>query len=439
MNYLLPILAAGVIGYLFFKKKIKKKVFLLLLLLTGISAAVIRTESAVGPERKITQLAELREGQSAELEAETEDGSRIPVTITIPESRKSAEEIQEAFAAAIKWLDRVIPGENSSLDHVNRNLYLPDAAEDDPDLTISWTSSAPEILSYDGTIGSEIPQSGAGVTITGTLSLQDEEETYSRKVCVFPSKEEAVLAEKMQEESNALNAGNKDAVSGKEKSGTEKSGETAGESAEKGVYRLPESVDGQKVIWYQKTEQSGVLLCLLVLITALMIPRVEKKREEEKQRRRCEELQKEYPGFVSRIQLLLAAGLSLRRVFEKLTGDFRKAGKNNNGSSPISEEVARTWYELQSGVREQDAYMRFGERCGTRSYKELALLLSQNVSRGGQRLPELLENEAQTAFEDRKRHARAEGEKASIRLMLPMALMLIVVLVIIMVPAMMSF
>lgn len=50
-----------------------------------------------------------------------------------------------------------------------------------------------------------------------------------------------------------------------------------------------------------------------------------------------------------------------------------------------------------------------------------------------------LQQEAEHAFEERKRNARELGEKAGTRLLLPMMLMLVVVMVLIMVPACFSF
>ena len=50
-----------------------------------------------------------------------------------------------------------------------------------------------------------------------------------------------------------------------------------------------------------------------------------------------------------------------------------------------------------------------------------------------------LEREAESAFEERKRNARVQGEEAATKLLIPMALMLLIVLVLLIVPACMSF
>jgi hypothetical protein len=69
----------------------------------------------------------------------------------------------------------------------------------------------------------------------------------------------------------------------------------------------------------------------------------------------------------------------------------------------------------------------------------LAALLVQNLRKGDQRLLATLEREAESAFEERKRNARVQGEEAATKLLIPMALMLLIVLVLLIVPACMSF
>ena len=61
------------------------------------------------------------------------------------------------------------------------------------------------------------------------------------------------------------------------------------------------------------------------------------------------------------------------------------------------------------------------------------------MKRGSQNLLDLLEREAASASEERKRQARIRGEEASTKLLLPMILQLMVVLVILIVPAFLNF
>ena len=103
------------------------------------------------------------------------------------------------------------------------------------------------------------------------------------------------------------------------------------------------------------------------------------------------------------------------------------------------EEIVFTCQEMENGVSEQEAYQRMGMRMGTGAYRSLAVLLTQNLKKGSKGLLELLKQESQEAFEERRRQAKTTGEKASTKLLLPMGMMLAVVLVILTVPAFLSF
>ncbi|MBO6000030.1 MAG: hypothetical protein J6P87_10115 [Lachnospiraceae bacterium] len=69
-----------------------------------------------------------------------------------------------------------------------------------------------------------------------------------------------------------------------------------------------------------------------------------------------------------------------------------------------------------------------------KQYSKLAALLSQNLRKGGGVLIRSLEEEAQTAFEERKNIARQLGEEAGTKLLFPMVLMLAVTMVMIIIP-----
>ena len=64
--------------------------------------------------------------------------------------------------------------------------------------------------------------------------------------------------------------------------------------------------------------------------------------------------------------------------------------------------------------------------------------MSQNLRIGTKGMTQILKNEHQQPFEERKARARRKGEEAGTKLLLPMFLMLAVVLVIVIVPAFLS-
>ena len=85
------------------------------------------------------------------------------------------------------------------------------------------------------------------------------------------------------------------------------------------------------------------------------------------------------------------------------------------------------------------AYQKFAERVDVGSYQRLIRILLQNLQTGSRGLCQLLEQEAESALEEKKALARKLGEEAGTRMLMPLMLMLGIVIAIIMVPAMMSF
>lgn len=91
--------------------------------------------------------------------------------------------------------------------------------------------------------------------------------------------------------------------------------------------------------------------------------------------------------------------------------------------------------ELKNGRTECECYEAFGRRCESPVYRKFGMLLSQNLRKGTRGLTNLLQREAQEAFEERKNMAKKLGEEAGTKLMIPLFLMLAVVFVIVTVPA----
>ena len=158
-----------------------------------------------------------------------------------------------------------------------------------------------------------------------------------------------------------------------------------------------------------------------------------KKKEESK---RQQQMLLDYPEIVSKLSLLLGAGMNLTLAWEKIAFDYRdKRQKQAVGIRYAYEEMLVALYEIQEGVGELQAIENYGERCGLSAYRKLASLIIQNIRKGAKGMQKLLEEEEREAFEARKARAKKAGEEAGTKLMLPMILMLILVLVILIVPA----
>lgn len=399
---LLPALTAGVLIWLYRQKKIRKKIFIICLAGTLAGAGMMVREQLAGDSREVKEVAAGGSRMaSAELEVRTDSGDRHRVTIAMPEKKYTAEEAEKILRQEAGELDSMILGKNRFPDHVEWNLTLPSVFED-TGTEVSWSSDRPDLVSWDGTLSADITE-GTEVTLFAALSLEDETYTYSKKLVLYPSREDEAWNRALQDRTDELNE----------------------YSDDRSRIVLPDSLDGQHLTWYEKTKKSGALLCLLILAGAFAMVFAEREKKEFVSQKQKEELTRLYPELVCKILLLTSAGLSLRQCMRRLSGDHP--------------EFARCCREIENGTPETEAYAHMGERIGTPEYRRLALLLAQSTRRGGRQFALQLEEESQTAFETRKRNARSAAEKMSVRMALPLMLMLSVVMIIIMVPAMMSF
>lgn len=202
-------------------------------------------------------------------------------------------------------------------------------------------------------------------------------------------------------------------------------------------YYLPENLEGRRLEWKTPEDTSGVLLSCLFFITALLLLVFKGREEQAALQKRYEELLMDYPGLILKFTLLVQAGMTARKAFQKMALDYRK--KRKKKSRFAYEQILAVCYEMDSGVSEMEAYRRFGERCGQVKYKTLATLLIQNLQRGSRYLSDMLEQESVEAWEERKRKARVLGEAATTKLLVPMVMMLLVVMAVIMIPAFLTF
>ena len=202
-------------------------------------------------------------------------------------------------------------------------------------------------------------------------------------------------------------------------------------------YYLPQSLEGQRIVWSRPWDTSGNIVVALCVAGACCIPIQKQKNNEKMRRERYSQMLLDYPNLITRLSLLIEAGMTVRRALGKIALDYKR--KRGRDVRYAYEELLKSYYEMESGVMEKQAYENFGTRCGHPKYRTLAALLAQNLKRGNRRLLEMLERESTEAFEERKRYARVQGETAAAKLLIPMVLQLVIVLVILIVPACMSF
>ena len=209
------------------------------------------------------------------------------------------------------------------------------------------------------------------------------------------------------------------------------------EKNSKDYYYLPAEWKGKKFQWETPADNSGGLLSALAFAAAIVLMLKKAREEQEQKVKRSEQLLMDYPALVMKFTLLVQAGMTERKAFQKISLDYRRG---HRGKARFAyEEILAACNEMESGVSEAEAYRRFGERCAQIKYKTFATLLIQNLQKGSRRMSDMLEKESLEAWDERKRKARVLGEAAATKLLLPMAMMLMVVMAVIMIPAFLSF
>jgi len=107
--------------------------------------------------------------------------------------------------------------------------------------------------------------------------------------------------------------------------------------------------------------------------------------------------------------------------------------------SELYQEMRKTAEELDNLVSPEAAYSSFIIRCNTKETSKLASAIMQNLSKGNVEIGALLKNMAREAWQERRRTAKRDAEKANSKLMIPTMLLFIAILIMLMVPVAMNF
>ena len=307
---------------------------------------------------------------------------------------------------------------------------MPQALQVQP-FTLGWESSRYAVLDTDGSIFNTDYRQDQAEEVELTAVLTCGEYRFQKKM-------DLVVRAPLRDEQQKL----QDAV------GTALL-EAEKESADREIFKLPDSAEGLALVWREKVEDASAGVLILGLVICILVWYVTDYRLHEKTRERNRQLAIDYPQLTSKFVLYMGAGMSVRNVFYKCAEEYRlktaagsRKGKGNIGAGSgrwLYEEVLLVCNELDSGVPEADAYMHFGRRCRLRQYTKFCTLLVQNLRRGNDTLLQVLREEAETSFEERKNLVRELGEEAGTRLLLPMMIMLGITMLMIIVPAYFSF
>lgn len=168
----------------------------------------------------------------------------------------------------------------------------------------------------------------------------------------------------------------------------------------------------------------------LLLVTILFILMDDIKLRNKVVKRRLE-IQLEFPDFVNKLTLLLNAGLTISKAWEKIAVESKK-------EDCFYQEVSKTITEMKAGKNELAAYSDFAKRAKSPEISRMMSMIIQNTKKGGTDLVLSLRLQSDECWEMRKNVVRRLGEEASTKLLFPMMIMFFAIIIIVVTPAIIS-
>lgn len=335
------------------------------------------------------------------------------VEIILDEEKKSEEEIKAAFEESYEGIIDEMLGENGSLNEVSKPL---DLISSYGDISISWEISDTSLIDYRGELTEDIEENEyIPVDMYATLSIDEISQVYSIPVVITG---ESISAKELliQNIYDSIEENN---------------------SAYDADVTLPDTINGQEIIFKNTSSDSNSALIFLAAIALFVIIVFYDRTLEDKVKKRRSEMMMDFSEIVFKLNLLYEAGLSIYRAWERIVTEYERDHKGGMHYAYL--EMKLTLEQIKNGAPEAEAYGKFGKRCALHPYIKLGNILEQNLSKGTKGMQELLRKEASEAFEERKRTALKLGEEASTKMMIPMFIMLAIVMAIVAFPALMSF
>lgn len=346
----------------------------------------------------------------------------VAVTFFVGEREYTGEEAQKVLEQAAEELEYKILGENASLQEVNRPLQLISQMEE-YGILVEWEPEDRELIGADGTVAPDLCPEGGQVTyLTARLRTGEYSAEYQIPVTVVPPRktEEEARRERFLSLLRQM--------------------EESQRTSER--FALPREYEGRSLSYREKRDLSFLYFPLLGTVLAVILPFLDRQKEQEHKKKKERQMLLDYPEIVSKLAVFTGAGLPVRKAWERMVQEYEQ-GLNDTSKKTKEraayEEMRASCYRMQCGVPECSAYAEFGNRCGLLPYRKLTGLLEQNVRKGSESLRMALEAELEDAFEQQKTMIRRMGEEASTKLLLPLFLLLSIVMIMVSVPAFLAF
>ncbi len=139
----------------------------------------------------------------------------------------------------------------------------------------------------------------------------------------------------------------------------------------------------------------------------------------------------EFPEFVNKLTLLVNAGMTISRAWEKIINE-------NKREHILYDEMRYALAQIKAGKPEAVAYEEFARRCHVKEVTKFVSVIVMNLKRGGSEVVPVLREQGSECWEMRKNAAKEIGEQAGTKILIPMMIMFLGIVLIVATPAVLS-
>lgn len=176
---------------------------------------------------------------------------------------------------------------------------------------------------------------------------------------------------------------------------------------------------------------NGALLSVIAIAANFAVPFLVDTSLKESIEKRRRSIQMEFPEFVNKLTLLVNAGMTISKAWEKIINE-------NTKEHILYDEMRYSLMEIKAGKPEAVAYEEFARRCRVKEVTKFVSVIVMNLKRGGSEVVPVLKAQGNECWEMRKNAARQLGEEASTKILIPLMIMFMGIVLIVSTPAVLS-
>lgn len=181
----------------------------------------------------------------------------------------------------------------------------------------------------------------------------------------------------------------------------------------------------------QGDTSNGALLSVIAIAANFAVPFLVDASLKESIEKRRRSIQMEFPEFVNKLTLLVNAGMTISKAWEKIINE-------NTKEHILYDEMRYSLMEIKAGKPEAVAYEEFARRCRVKEVTKFVSVIVMNLKRGGSEVVPVLKAQGNECWEMRKNAARQLGEEASTKILIPLMIMFMGIVLIVSTPAVLS-